>query len=87
MRFQLTPPVAEFYKKALELKNGEAIRLFVRAGEGFFLGVEKDVRGVEDYCLTCDEVTFFIKQDDAWFYDGKSLSIQQMNDEIRLNLV
>jgi len=87
MRFQLTPPVAEFYKKALEVRNGEAIRLFVRAGEGFFIGIEKDVLSTDDYCLTCDEVTFFIKQDDAWFYDGKSLSIQQKNDEIRLNLV
>lgn len=86
MRFHMTPSVAEFYKKALDVKAGEAVRLFVRAGEGFFIGVEKDVAEDTDFHLTCDEVTFFIKQDDAWFFDGKSLSIEQSNDEIRLAL-
>lgn len=86
MRFDMTAPVAEFYKKELNVKAGEAVRLFVRAGEGFFIGVEKGVFEAADYHVTQGEVTFFIKQDDAWFYDGKCLTLQQTNDEIRLAL-
>ncbi|RBW68799.1 hypothetical protein [Bacillus taeanensis] len=84
MYFEMTKAAANFYKEELGVQKGEAVRFFVRGGEGFFFGVRKDECEPTDYQLKYNEVTFFIKPDDAWLYDGKKLVYQADNDKVGL---
>lgn len=71
--FTVTERAAHFYKREMELKSGDALRLFVRYGgygkDGFSIGVEKSegkdiVDGKE-----IEGITFFAHPDDRWFVD------------------
>lgn len=77
MIFEISQSVADFYKQELEVATNESIRLFVQGAEGFFLGVQKEECCGEDYKLNVNGVTFFIKENDLWHFNGKKLDMEQ----------
>ena len=77
MNFVISELVADFYKQELEVATNESVRLFVQGAEGFFLGVQKDECCSEDFKLNVNGVTFFIKENDLWHFNGKKLDMSQ----------
>ncbi|MCD8501148.1 MAG: hypothetical protein LRY71_05045 [Bacillaceae bacterium] len=77
MNFVISELVADFYKQELEVATNESVRLFVQGAEGFFLGVQKDECCNEDYKLNVNGVTFFIKENDLWHFNGKKLDMSK----------
>ncbi|MCE7791674.1 hypothetical protein K8O68_04425 [Salipaludibacillus sp. CUR1] len=82
---QITERAANIYKEEMELGGEEEIRLFVRGAEGFFLGVDRDNSEADDWKCVVNGVRFFIKEDDLWMFDGKTLDFCEKGDCIKLH--
>ncbi len=85
MIFEISQSAANFYKHEFNLKDNEAIRLFVRGAEGFFLGVEKDLLEKEAYVIEKDGIKFFITENDQWHFEGKKLDFDQQKETMFLS--
>jgi uncharacterized protein YneR len=88
--FTVTKRAARFYKKEMELENGEAIRLFVRYGgkagkNGFSVGVERSGK-LDRHCdqTIIDGITFFADPDDRWFLDTVTLDADENLEDVVL---
>ncbi|UTR11147.1 HesB/YadR/YfhF family protein [Evansella sp. LMS18] len=86
MEIEVTDKAAEWFKKELELTDGEAVQFFVRYGghgdfqTGFSLGVTK--KDPEDPAVetTKDNIQFFIENKDIWYFDGKNFLVEFNED-------
>ena len=85
MIFEISEAAANFYKSEFVLAENEAIRLFVRGAEGFFLGVEKDQLENESYIIEKNGVKFFITENDLWLFEGKTLDFDPKTEMMILN--
>ncbi|RXJ00725.1 hypothetical protein DS745_11755 [Anaerobacillus alkaliphilus] len=85
MLFEISQSAANFYKHEFMLGDHEAVRLFVRGAEGFFLGVEKEMLEEEAYIIEKDGIRFFITENDQWLFDGKKLDFDQLNETMVLS--
>lgn len=84
MVFEISQKAANFYKNEFSLQANEAIRLFVRGAEGFFLGVEKDELQKEAYIIEQAGVKFFITENDQWHFEGKKLDFCSETEHMTL---
>ncbi|MFC4323154.1 HesB/YadR/YfhF family protein [Litchfieldia salsa] len=81
MEIQIDTKAADWYKRELNLGNGDSVRFFVRYGgsssiqPGFSLGVSKDTP--EDTGSQTNEsgIMFFIQEDDLWYFKDHDLII------------
>ncbi|MCT8139357.1 hypothetical protein H1D32_17570 [Anaerobacillus sp. CMMVII] len=85
MIFEISQQAAEFYKNEFVLGDNEAIRLFVRGAEGFFLGVEKDLLEQESFIIEKNGIKFFITESDQWHFQGKTLNFDQTSETMILS--
>jgi uncharacterized protein YneR len=85
MIFEISKSAVDFYKSEFVLGENEAIRLFVRGAEGFFLGVEKDRLENESYIIEKNGVKFFITENDQWHFEGKKLDFDQRTEMMILS--
>lgn len=85
MLFEISQNAANFYKNEFSLENNEAIRLFVRGAEGFFLGVEKDQLQEESFVLEVNGIKFFINENDLWHFEGKKLDYDAKSEQMILS--
>ncbi|MCR6095019.1 hypothetical protein HXA34_17425 [Salipaludibacillus agaradhaerens] len=85
MMLQITERAANIYKMDMEVQAEEEVRLFVRGAEGFFLGVEKETSEESDWKTVVNGVRFFVKEDDLWMFDGKTLDFCDKGDCIKLH--
>ncbi len=75
--------------KDLQASQDDDIRFFVRLGgcstvqDGFSLGITKDTPKHPAAELTIIEQTFFIEEEDEWFFDGNDLTVSVKNGEIQ----
>ncbi|WP_394603916.1 HesB/YadR/YfhF family protein [Fictibacillus sp. UD] len=73
----------------LQATPDDSIRFFVRLGgcstvqDGFSLGITKDTPKHPAAELTMNEQTFFIEEEDEWFFDGNDLTVSVKNGEIQ----
>jgi len=81
LNIKISNEAVDWYKEELTLSSGAYIRFFVRYGghsniqAGFSLGISQE-RPVHPIVLTeQDGVTFFIEENDLWFFDGHDLII------------
>lgn len=82
---QITERAAEMYKDDMELTSDDELRLFVRGAEGFFLGVDRDHSEQDDWSTVVNGVRFFIKEDDLWLFENKTLDFCEKGDCIKLH--
>ncbi|SFA75460.1 Uncharacterized protein YneR [Lentibacillus halodurans] len=81
MNLRITNKAAKWYKEEFEADDQSCLRFFVRYGfggqiPGFTLAVAQDTP-VDIYASNSVEgITFFIESKDAWYFDGKDLTIQ-----------
>ena len=72
----------QWYKEELQLQRGDLVRFFARYGgcstvqKGFSLGVHKEKPIDAAVTLEIDGITFFIEQNDTWYFDGRDLYIE-----------
>ncbi|MFC5711824.1 iron-sulfur cluster biosynthesis family protein [Thalassorhabdus alkalitolerans] len=80
MDFTISSEAAKHYKKEMELKEGDAVRLFVRVGGvgsgGFSIGVAKETPSPTSFQVTKEGVTFFVTEEDQWYVDGMTISYE-----------
>lgn len=81
MNLSISKEAANWYKEELMLQDGDALCFFVRYGgestihKGFSLGIRKDTPIQAAAEAKENGITFYIEQDDEWYFDGHSLSI------------
>ncbi|OIJ12315.1 hypothetical protein BKP35_10960 [Anaerobacillus arseniciselenatis] len=85
MLLEISQNAANFYKNEFSLQGNEAIRLFVRGAEGFFLGVEKDLLEEEAHVIEVNGVKFFITENDQWHFEGKKLDFDAKSEQMILS--
>jgi uncharacterized protein YneR len=82
MEITITKPAMQWFKREMELTEGDCVRIFARYGgcgdvqTAFSLAVTKadplDVVSKSEV----EGITFFIEQQDFWYFDGKNLTIK-----------
>lgn len=84
----VTERAAEFYKEAMSLEDGEAIRLFVRYGggglDGFTLGVAKGEIDPSEAKVVVKGVPFYNHPEDDWLVDLARIDTDDSLEDIRL---
>lgn len=81
MNVKINPDALNWYKDELELKEGDHVRFFVRYGgcsavqQGFSLGVAKDTPRQIGVSTEVDGITFFIEEQDVWYFDDHDLVV------------
>jgi iron-sulfur cluster insertion protein len=86
---EVTERAAEFYKEEMSLKNGEAIRLFVRYGggglDGFTLGVEKGDVEPNQAKVVVNGISFYNHPEDDWLVDLAHIDTNDTMEDIKLS--
>ncbi|ANB58943.1 iron-sulfur cluster biosynthesis family protein [Anoxybacillus sp. B7M1] len=81
MEIIIKPKALAWYKEELDLREGDSIRFFARYGgcstvqKGFSLGMEKSVPSDPKAQTTIDGITFFVEDNDIWYFDGHDLIV------------
>lgn len=81
MKITIDEQSATWYKKELELEKGDSLRFFPRYGgyspiqSGFSLGINKEDQNQAAVTLVQDEITYFVTEDDVWYFDGHDLHV------------
>jgi uncharacterized protein YneR len=81
MEIMIKPKALEWYKEELDLHEGDFVRFFARYGgcstvqKGFSLGINKEAPLHPVAQTTIDGVTFFIEDNDIWYFDGHNLIV------------
>lgn len=86
MEIKISDDAFEWFHNEMEVKAGESVRFFVRYGgsglqPGFSLGVTKDQPHELAVEVKKDQVSYFIEQNDLWYFDGQNLTVS-VNDEL-----
>ena len=81
MKITIDEQSAAWYKEELGLEEGDGLRFFPRYGgyspvqSGFSLGISKEVEDQAAVTLLQYGITFFVNEDDVWYFDGHDLFI------------
>lgn len=82
MQIKMADKVVEWYKEDLSLTTGDCVRFFVRYGgfnsfvKGYSLGIDKEAPEHANIRVEKDGITFFVEDNDAWYFDDKDLVIK-----------
>jgi len=81
LELHVTEKAVEWYKEELLVDEGMTIRFFVRYGgvgglvPGFSIGVKVEEENQPHVSVVVDGITFFVSEEDAWYFDGKDLHV------------
>ncbi len=81
MKISIDEQSAAWYKEELELEKGDCLRFFPRYGgyspiqSGFSLGINKEEEKQASVTLLKDGITYFVNEEDEWYFDGNNLNI------------
>ncbi|PLS14692.1 hypothetical protein CVD28_26960 [Bacillus sp. M6-12] len=81
MNISISEQATEWYERELNLHEGDSVRLFVRYGgsspvqSGFSLGINKDHPVKAGAKTVSRGISFFIEENDIWYFDGHDLHI------------
>lgn len=80
MNIKISREAAKWYKDELDLISGAHLRFFVRYGghsiqSGFSLGITPEPPTQLGTSTKVNGVTFFVEENDLWFFDGHDLII------------
>lgn len=85
MKVSVTPTAMDWFQRDWGFKSGDYARIYVRYGgghDGFSIAVGKS-NAPEDVAAytTQNGITFYIRDDDAWYFDEKNLTIDYLTRE------
>ena len=81
LNIMMTDEVFSWYKEELDLNEETSVRFFVRYGgiggqiPGFSLGISEAEPDNMHTSTKMKGITFFIEEDDVWYFEGKDLII------------
>lgn len=81
MKIIVSEEVAAWYKKELEIAEPTYVRFYVRYGgfggniPGFSVGMTLEAPTNIHTATTIDDITFYIEEADAWYFEGKDLYV------------
>lgn len=87
MKIDVSRDVVTWFNKEYDIKGKRDLRLFVRYGgvggniPAFSLGVNIEAPENTHASTTVDNLTFFIVESDAWYFEEKDLSIT-LNEQL-----
>lgn len=82
MEIKMSQEAIAWYKNEMYLKDGDFIRFFARYGgstplqQGFSLGISADQPIHAGVKFVTDGITFYIEEDDLWFFDDHNLVVK-----------
>jgi len=90
MKIVITNQALQWFSDEMEVQPGDTIRFYARYGgsnpfhEGFSLGMSKDEPLNPSVLTKHNDVTFFIEEDDVWFFNNHDLYVDfdQETDEL-----
>ncbi|TMW73378.1 iron-sulfur cluster biosynthesis family protein [Alteribacter natronophilus] len=86
MKLNVTREAADLYKKEMNLREEDSLRLFVRVGGvgsgGFSAGVTRDIPGGPCHSVEVSGITFYVTGDDLWYFDGMTVDYDEDLDEV-----
>jgi uncharacterized protein YneR len=84
LNIRISEAAAAFYRKEMNLCQGEACRIYVRVGGlgngGYSCGVAKAVPSSRDHVVEVGGVSFFVAPDDAWYLDGMRIELDNQQE-------
>jgi len=87
MSITITPAALDCFRSEWGYREGDSVRIFVRYSGGsddaFAFGIMKDLPMYPAHSSTEGGITFFMEQNDAWYLDGRRLTIDCSGDTIR----
>lgn len=87
MNMEISQAAAAWFKRELDLKNGDYIRLFPRYSSGgglhpgFSLGIATEAPGRPAIQVKQDDIVFYMEEQDLWYMEGYDLSIVYSESE------
>lgn len=81
MEIFITNEAVEWFKKEYDIQNKATVRFFVRYGgfggniPAFSLGVNLELPNTVYTSTTINEVTFYVEESDAWYFEDKNLYV------------
>lgn len=81
MNMEISQAAAAWFKRELDLKNGDYIRLFPRYSSGgglhpgFSLGIATEAPGRSAIQVEQEGIVFYMEEQDLWYMDGYGLTI------------
>ncbi|EFM12400.1 HesB/YadR/YfhF-family protein [Paenibacillus curdlanolyticus YK9] len=87
MKINVEPAVAQWYIDEMGLKQGDQLHIFVRLGgcgsvqPGMSLGITKEPSQAPRLKHVSEGIEFYMLEDQLWYLDNKSLSLQYNEKE------
>lgn len=87
MKLQVTETAAKWYREELQLEEGKNLHFYVRYGgvgghqPGFSLAISPDDKKEPVAETTVNGITFFVENDDDWYFDGADLIVDYDEDK------
>lgn len=87
MNMVISQAAAAWFKRELDLKNGDYIRLFPRYSSGgglhpgFSLGIATEAPGRPAIHVEQDGIVFYMEDQDLWYMEGHNLRIEYVEAE------
>ena len=81
MKIVITDEAFKWFKEEMELEQGNYVRFYARYGgsspfhEAFSLGMNREQPHSIGIQTIIDGITFYIEQDDLWFFNEHSLVV------------
>lgn len=81
MKLTVTETAVAYFKRDWNAREGDNVRIFVRYGAGispqgsFSLGIVKEPPQAIGASNVNEGILFFVNESDAWFFDGKDLTV------------
>lgn len=90
MKIVISNQALQWFLDEMNVQPGDSIRFYARYGgsnpfhEGFSLGMSKDEPMNPSVIAKHNDVTFFIEEDDVWFFNNHDLHVDfdQGTDEL-----
>ncbi|HEX6593541.1 MAG TPA: HesB/YadR/YfhF family protein [Bacillota bacterium] len=81
MKIHVTKKAAQWYKEEFQLDKSAYVRFFTRYGDGghlpgFSLGISKEFPQQIHISTTVEDITFYIEEKDAWYFQDKNVTVQ-----------
>ncbi|MGX9134682.1 HesB/YadR/YfhF family protein [Rummeliibacillus sp. JY-2-4R] len=91
MNIHITDQAYKWFLDEMSVKSGDFVRFYARYGgsnpfhEGFSLGMSKDEPMNPTVQVIINEVTFYIEEDDRWFFNDHDLYVDYDQDSEELS--
>lgn len=81
MKLMITEAALEWYKREMDLSEGDFVRFFARYGgesnlqAGFSLGMMVGSPSKPTIEVMNDGITFYVEREDEWYFDNHNLTV------------